>query len=115
LIPVAKGMYPDRMQVALVGIETHICISQTARDLVRAGHQVYVLADGVSSINREESKIALARLRHEGVIVTTSEAWLFEAVGDAKAHEFKEISKLVREWKEKTSGALKVLCGDGGE
>jgi hypothetical protein len=48
---------------------------------------VYVIADGVSSCNKEEVPIALARLRHEGVVVTTSESWLYEAVGDASSAE----------------------------
>lgn len=102
---------PKKMQVAIVGIETHICVSQTARDLVRAGHAVYVLADGVSSCNPEEGRIALARLRAEGVVVTTSEAWLYEVVGDAEREEFKGIVGIVKEWKGRTAEALKVLCG----
>jgi hypothetical protein len=116
LIRGVEAVYPQgspKMQVALVGIETHICVSQTARDLVRAGHTVYVLADGVSSCNKEEGKVALARLRHEGVIITTSEAWLYEVVGDAKAAEFRDVVGIVKDWKDRTAGALKVLCGDG--
>jgi hypothetical protein len=69
-----------------------------------------VLADGVSSCNKEEVKIALERLRAEGVIVTTSEAWLYECMGDAGIAEFREVSRLVREWKEETRASLKALC-----
>jgi nicotinamidase-related amidase len=75
------------LSCAIVGIESHICVTQTALDLVHQGHKVYVIADGVSSCNKEEVPIALARLRHEGVVVTTSESWLYEAVGDASSAE----------------------------
>ena len=74
-------------QVAIVGIETHICVLQTALDLLAEGHKVYVLADGVSSCNEGERGIALDRLRQEGVTVTTSESFLYECMGDASTEE----------------------------
>ena len=73
--------------VAIVGIETHICVTQTALDLVADGHKVFVLADGVSSCHEGERGIALDRLRQEGVTVTTSESFLYECMGDAQAEE----------------------------
>lgn len=72
----------------IVGIESHICVTQTTIDLLRAGHKVYVIADGVSSCNKEEVPIALARLRHEGAVVTTSESFMYECVGDAGTAEY---------------------------
>jgi hypothetical protein len=72
----------------IVGIESHICVTQTTLDLLRAGHTVYVIADGVSSCNKEEVPIALARLRHEGAVVTTSESFMYEYVGDAGTAEY---------------------------
>lgn len=84
---VQKALDPLRangpISAIIVGIESHICVTQTTIDLLRAGHKVYVIADGVSSCNKEEVPIALARLRHEGAIVTTSESFIYEAVGDA--------------------------------
>ena len=74
-------------QVAIVGIETHICVLQTALDLLAEGHNVYVLADGVSSCNEGERGIALDRLRQEGATVTTSESFLYECMGDASTGE----------------------------
>ncbi|KAI4653870.1 hypothetical protein J4E93_001638 [Alternaria ventricosa] len=71
----------------IVGIESHICVTQTTLDLLRAGHRVYVIADGVSSCNKEEVPIALARLRHEGAVVTSSESFMYEYVGDASTPE----------------------------
>lgn len=94
-------------EVVIVGIESHVCVTQTALDLLAAGHKVYVLADGVSSCNQQEVPVALARLRAEGVIVTTSESWLFECMGDAGIPEFREVSKLVKE----TGGDTKTALG----
>ncbi len=99
-----------RYQVAIVGIETHICVTQTALDLIAQGHKVYVLADGVSSCNEGERGIALRRLESEGAVVTTSEGWLYECMGDASIDEFKEIAGLVKETKEETSEAVQALC-----
>ena len=70
-------------RVALTGIEAHVCIFQTALDLVAQGHYVYVLADGVSSSHHAEAKLALDRLARAGVEVTTSEAWIYECMGDS--------------------------------
>jgi nicotinamidase-related amidase len=99
-----------KMQVVIVGIESHICVLQTTLDLLHAGHDVYVLADGVSSCNREEVPIALARMRAEGARVTTSESWLYECMGDASISQFRSISVLVKETKDDTKTTLEALC-----
>lgn len=101
---------PRPLDVILLGIETHICVTQTTLDLLELGHRVYILADAVSSVNPEERSIALARLRDAGAIVTTSESVLFEVVGDAKREGFKEVSGLVKEMGAETKGALEVFC-----
>ncbi|KAF2278004.1 Isochorismatase hydrolase [Westerdykella ornata] len=100
----------QQLSCVIVGIESHICVTQTALDLLDAGHKVYVIADGVSSCNKEEVPIALARLRREGVIVTTSESWLYECVGDAGLPEFKQIINLVKETNQSTKESLQTLC-----
>lgn len=79
----------------IVGIESHICVTQTTLDLLEAGHKVYVIADGVSSCNKEEVPIALARLRREGAVVTTSESFIYECVGDAGTAEYVYIQTLL--------------------
>lgn len=93
-----------------MGIETHICVTQTALDLLAEGHTVYVLADGVSSCNQGEIAIALRRLVAEGAVVTTSEGWLYECMGDASIPDFKAIAALVKETKDNTRDAVQALC-----
>ncbi|USP77817.1 isochorismatase domain-containing protein 2A, mitochondrial precursor [Curvularia clavata] len=94
----------------IVGIESHICITQTTLDLLRRKHKVYVIADGVSSCNKEEVPIALARLRHEGAIVTTSESFMYEFVEDAGTPEFKGLIKIVKETSQTTKETMQALC-----
>ncbi|KAK6580344.1 hypothetical protein PZA11_007366 [Diplocarpon coronariae] len=98
-------------EIVLVGIETHICITQTTLDLLAAGHKVYILVDGVSSCNKEEISIALDRLRKEGAIVTTSESWIFECMGDASIPEFKAVAGLVKQSGGDTKDVLGTLVG----
>lgn len=81
------GSLGKKAEIVLVGIETHICVTQTALDAVREGHRVYVLVDGVSSCNREEVGVALERLRAEGVVVCSSEGWVYECMGSAGVEE----------------------------
>ncbi|KAI4211770.1 MAG: hypothetical protein LQ351_005410 [Letrouitia transgressa] len=100
----------ESYQIAIVGIETHICVSQTASDLLADGHKVYILVDGVSSCNEGERRIALRRLAREGAVITTSESWLYECMGDAGMEEFKAIAGLVKETKESTREAVQALC-----
>jgi len=100
----------EKREVIIVGIESHICVTQTTLDLLREGHKVYILADGVSSCNKEEVPIALARLRAEGAIVTTSESFLYECMGDASIAEFKGIAGVVKEYNAKTRESLQTLC-----
>ena len=94
----------------IVGIETHICVLQTSLDLLSMGHRVWVVQDGVSSCNEVERGVALARLRQEGVKVTTSESLLYEIMGDAADEAFRDVAKIVKETKEDTKAAMQVLC-----
>ncbi|KOS17850.1 Isochorismatase domain-containing protein 1 [Escovopsis weberi] len=94
--PIASQLGP-KSRIAVVGIESHICITQTALDLRDAGHIPYIIADAVSSCNRAEVIIALDRLRAEpGIIVTTSESWMYECVGDASHPAFKGLINVVK-------------------
>ncbi|KAI1492094.1 Isochorismatase hydrolase [Biscogniauxia mediterranea] len=98
-------------EVVIVGIESHICVTQTALDLRARGHRVYVLADAVSSCNPQEVPLALARLRAEGVVVTTSESWLYECMGDARVPEFRDVARVVKDTGPDTKAALAGLLG----
>ena len=88
---------PKRKQAMIVGLEAHVCVAQTAFDLVERGWEVFILVDGVSSQRTEDRAAALGRLRDAGAVLTTSEAALFEMVRDAEHEMFKDVSKLVRE------------------
>ena len=85
-----------RKQILLAGIEAHVCIWQTALDLLDAGYEVQIVADAVSSRSAENREIALRRLEQEGAKLTSTEMALFEMTVQAGTAEFKEISKLVK-------------------
>eukprot|EP00123_Amoebidium_parasiticum_P019617 comp27894_c0_seq1/m.47183 comp27894_c0_seq1/g.47183 ORF comp27894_c0_seq1/g.47183 comp27894_c0_seq1/m.47183 type:complete len:193 (-) comp27894_c0_seq1:626-1204(-) len=87
---------PARNAVVLFGLETHVCVQQTALDLLSRGYQVHLLADGVSSRTKQDRECAIERLRQAGSIVTTSESVMFELMGDSKHPAFRDIQKLIR-------------------
>ena len=82
-------------QVILVGIEAHICVLQTAIQLIAKDYQVFVAADSVCSRYRDNYEVALMRMRNAGVVVTNTESILFEWLRDSTHEHFKEISKLL--------------------
>ena len=83
-------------QVLLCGIETHVCIYQTAMDLMEGGLDVTVIGDAVSSRTERNRHIALTRLAAEGAHVSSTEMALFELLKTAKHSHFREIAKLVK-------------------
>ncbi len=84
-----------RPNVVLAGMETHVCVLHTARDLLAAGFAVYLPADAVASRGKLDHEVALRRLERAGATVTTVETTAFEWVGDAAHPQFKAVSKLV--------------------
>ncbi len=82
--------------VLLCGIEAHVCVLQTAIDLKEAGFTPILVTDCISSRKAGDKEIALIRARQEGVLLTTSEAILFELTRKAGTDVFKQISKLVK-------------------
>lgn len=85
-----------RPTVVLTGMETHVCVAQTAFDLIEAGHPVFLPVDAVASRFAVDHDTALRRLERAGAIPTTAEAVAFEWAGDAAHPRFKELSKLVQ-------------------
>jgi nicotinamidase-related amidase len=86
----------DKSQIILVGLETHICVLQTALALIAQGKQVFVVEDAVISRNPENKRNALARLASAGCVVTNTESVLFEWLGNAKHEAFKAVSTLIK-------------------
>lgn len=87
---------PGRGQVVLIGQEAHVCVLQTALDLLVAGFRVFVVEDGVCSRSLVHKQNALARMREAGVIVTNMESVFFEWLRDAAHPAFKTISDSIR-------------------
>jgi nicotinamidase-related amidase len=85
-----------RKNVILCGIETHVCVLQTALDLLQAGYQPIVIEDCVSSRKLSDKHTAIGRLQQEGVIITSLESILFELTRYSGTDTFKVISKLVK-------------------
>lgn len=77
------------------GIETHVCVAQTALDLVARGIAVHLPADAVGSRHDDDHERALARLQGAGVVVSSTEATVFELLGTAAAPEFKAVQRLI--------------------
>ena len=85
-----------RKQIIISGIETHVCVLQTALQLHAQGFLVYVVADAVCSRSKFNYKNALQRLRQAGIIITNVESVLFEWLRDAAHPKFKIVSKLIK-------------------
>lgn len=84
-------------KILLSGIEAHVCVGQTAHDLMAAGFRVYLAADAVGSRFEIDYTTSLRRLESAGATITTTETALFEWCERSGTPEFKQISALVRE------------------
>lgn len=94
--PVRRALGPRRNQWIVVGMETHVCVYQTARDLVAAGQQVHVPRDAVASRTQDSWQTGLSLIERLGGIVTTAETVVFDALGQAGTDEFKALSRLLK-------------------
>ncbi|KAL7489990.1 hypothetical protein ACHAW6_015695 [Cyclotella cf. meneghiniana] len=81
----------------LVGIEAHVCLQQTALDLLEQGHDVHIIADGVSSQQRYDREMALRRMESSGAWLTSAQSAAFMLLGSADHPHFKAVSKLVKD------------------
>jgi nicotinamidase-related amidase len=86
-----------RPKVVLAGIETHVCVQQTALDLLAQDFRVYIPIDAVSSRYGTDHEVALRRLEKAGCTLTTAESCVFEWCGGADHPQFKAVSALVQE------------------
>ncbi len=85
-----------RRQVIVVGMEAHVCVFQTARDLVRGGFAAFVPQDAVLSRTQANLNVGLSLCAKAGATVTGTETVLFDLLGVAGTPEFKELSPLIR-------------------
>lgn len=85
-----------RDQVLICGIEAHVCVSQTAHDLLDRGVEVHVVEDAVGSRTADNRDLGLRKMEHSGAILTSVETALFELLGAAGSAEFKAVHELVK-------------------
>jgi nicotinamidase-related amidase len=85
-----------RRQLVVCGMESHVCVFQTVRDLVSAGYEVHVCSDAVSSRTEEHRRIGLELCRDAGAVITTAETAIFDLLHLAGTPEFKKVAPLVK-------------------
>ena len=85
-----------RDQALVCGIETHVCVSQTAHDLLERGVEVHVARDAVTSRTAENKQVGLHKMEQAGAIQTSVETALFELLGAAGSDEFKQVQRLIK-------------------
>ena len=83
-------------QVILCGLETHVCVSQTAHDLLDRGFQVHLLTDAICSRFEHDKAAGLAKMESSGVVPSSVEMALFELMRDARAEQFKQIQAIIK-------------------
>jgi len=93
----ADGFSLDgRDQVLVCGIESHVCVSQSAHDLLDRGVEVHVAGDAVTSRSEENRELGLGKMESAGAVATSVETALFELLGAAGSEEFKRVQGLIK-------------------
>ena len=92
----ARVQASGRRDVLLAGVEAHVCVLQTALDLLDAGHRVHVVEDAVGSRTAENKEVGVWRARRHGADPASVESVLFELMGDARHPRFKDVQRLVK-------------------
>jgi len=85
-----------RDQILVTGIEAHVCVLQTALDLLDAGYEVHVPHDAVSSRRPADKEWALHRMAAAGAVITSTESALFELLERCDTADFKKVAKLIK-------------------
>lgn len=93
---IEKIIHPERKNIIICGIESHVCVLQTCIDLIRKDLSPIVIEDCISSRNLNDKKIALQRMSSEGAVFSTCESILFELLRGADNKVFKDISGLLK-------------------
>ncbi len=86
----------ERKQVILTGIETHVCVLQTAGDLIQKGYEVHVVADAICSRRKLDWEIGLRWMEKKGAMISTTEIIAFQLLKEAGTEEFRGLSKLLK-------------------
>ncbi|MGO2012304.1 hydrolase [Pseudoalteromonas sp.] len=86
----------QKPQIIIVGMEAHVCVLQTALDLLASDYQVFIIAGGVSSRRDNNRDIAIAQLRQAGAVITSAESVIFQWAEVAATPQFKDILKIVK-------------------
>ncbi|MCK9218079.1 MAG: isochorismatase family protein [Firmicutes bacterium] len=86
----------ERKKVIITGMETHVCVYQTVRDLLNAGFSVFVAADGVCSRTDVNYKNGLDMMNDMGAVISNTETILFDILKEAGTLQFKALSKLIK-------------------
>ncbi len=85
-----------RKQLLIAGIESHICVYQTASDLISAGYEVYIVGDAVSARTEQNKNTGINMMLQSGAKLTSTEAALFELLKVAKGDKFQAINQIIR-------------------
>jgi nicotinamidase-related amidase len=96
MVPDVAGRLVGRRQVLVAGMETHICVFQTIRDLAEKGYLPVLCADAVLSRNEVDYRVGLELCREAGAQISTVESVLFDLLGRAGSPEFKAVSAAIR-------------------
>ena len=93
---VARLEQTGAKQIMVCGIEAHICVNQTAHDLLARGFQVHLLTDCITSRAAANREAGISKMRRSGALPSTVELALFELLRDARHEQFKAVQKLIK-------------------
>lgn len=85
-----------KKKIIITGMETHVCVFQTVRDLIGLGYEVFVVSDGISSRYKENYRNGLELMKDMGAVITNTETVLFDLMKKSGTDEFKVLSKLIK-------------------
>lgn len=96
----------NRTQAILAGIETHICINQTAHHLLESGTDVFLAADAIGARLEDAHEIGLSRMVEAGAVLAHSESIVYEWLGSADDPQFREVLQIVKRYADAVTASL---------